>query len=93
MSNLFGKLGLTSVTSLASVLQHTSPGRDAFLQRLPLSTLKGKTDSEGESILASNFQVLSQSRARTFFYKLLVSSWYGSKDCVQAFQLGSGGGE
>ena len=57
MSNLFGKLGLTSVTSLASVLQHTSPGRDgslrAFLQRLPLSTPKGKTDSEGESILAS----------------------------------------
>ena len=56
LSNLFGRLGLTSVTSVAQVVSHTSPGRDdslrAYLQRLPLTPPKGKSGCEHEAILA-----------------------------------------
>ena len=57
LSNLFGRLGMTPVTSVAQVVHHTSPGRDdslrAYLQRLPLTPPKGKSGSEQEAILAN----------------------------------------
>ena len=81
LSNLFGRLGLTSVTSVAQVVSHTSPGRDdslrAYLQRLPLTPLRGSQAVNMRPFWPTSFQVLFQSRVRTFFYKLPVSNWCG----------------